>query len=213
MEELRMTIQWFQLTGGSYHGQSGPVFSGAASSRVWKAFPDIEAEVISEFDGARWLLQGGYERVAVGLEFRTEKRGRQLRAVAEIGRLISVGYSVVWPELENATVDQIREYLKPIVMDALELVGEKKGLGHLPRRGAGDDLPAAPLKPLIEDPAPYADEPGDSFVITRELPPGLNPSEQAAVLARYEEDLELTCRKRPRTTSSKRRPRRARCGG
>jgi hypothetical protein len=191
MEELSMTIKWFQLVGGSDYGPSGrPVFSGSAESRAWKAFPEVEADVISEFDGARWLLQGGYERVALGLEFRTEKRGRQLRTVAEIGRLISVDYSVVWPELETATVDQIRHHLKPIVMDALELVREKKKLGHIPRQGEGGDLATVPLKPLIEDPAPYADEPGDSFIIKRELPPGLSPSEEATVLRRYDEDLE-----------------------
>jgi hypothetical protein len=186
-----MTIKWFQLVGGAYHGRSGPVISGAAEVRAWQVFPEIEAYVISEFDGARWLLQEGYERVALGLEFRTEKKGRQLRTIAEIGRLISVDYSVVWPELENAAVDQIRDHLKPIVMDALELVGEKKKLGHLLPHGEGGDLAAVPLKPLIDDPAPYADEPGDSFLITRELPPGLSPSEEAGVLARYEEDLEL----------------------
>ncbi|NIK59580.1 hypothetical protein [Kribbella shirazensis] len=199
MEELPMTISWFQLSGGSYHEESGPVFSGAAEDRLWEAFPQLEADVLSGLDGARWLLQGGYERVSVGLQFRTEKKGRQRRAVAEIGRLITVDYSIVWPELENATVENIRNHVKPFVMDALELVGEKKKLGHVPRLGEGRDLTAAPLKPLIEDPTPYADEPGDSFVITRELPPGLNPSEEAAVLKRYEEDLDRILSKHARS--------------
>ncbi|WP_203590666.1 hypothetical protein [Streptomyces sp. SID13031] len=186
-----MTIKWFQLVGGSGYGESGrPVFSSAVSDRAWEAFPELEGRVLSEFEGARWLLQGGYERVAVGLEFRTEKKGRQLRTVTEIGRLISVDYSVVWPELQDATVDQIRERLMPIVVDALELVGEKKALGHLPRQGLGDELVAVPLKPLIDDPAPYADVPGDSFVVTRELPADLSPAKAVEVLEGYEADLD-----------------------
>ncbi|GAA1619759.1 hypothetical protein GCM10009789_86830 [Kribbella sancticallisti] len=185
-----MTMKWFQLSGGAYNDESGPVFSDATEGRLWEVFPDLEVDVISGFDGARWLLQGGFERVSLGLEFRVEKKGRQLRAVSEIGRLLTVNFSVAWPELESATIDQIKDHLRPIVAEALELAGEKKKLGPLPRHGAGERLAIIPLKPLIEDPMPHADGPGDSFVITRELPPGLSAAEEASVLKQYEDDLE-----------------------
>jgi hypothetical protein len=191
-----MTIRWFQLVGGSYHGMSGPVFSGVAQDRVGDACEAVEADVISEFDGARWLLQNGYERISIGIEFRAEKKGRQLRSVAEIGRLLDVDYSVVWPELANATVPEIREYLKPVVLEALEFAGERKGLGPLVPAGTGGELRAVPLRPLIEDPMPYVEEQADCFVITRELPPDLSPSERAGVMARYDRDLEGLLTKR-----------------
>jgi hypothetical protein len=58
------------------------------------------------------------------------------------------------------------------------------------------ELPAVPLKPLIEDPVPYVEEQADCFVITRALPSGLSQSETADVLARYDSDLEKLLTKR-----------------
>lgn len=184
-----MTIRWFQLVGGSHHGTSGADFSGVAQHRVVQACSDVEADVISEFDGQRWLLQNGYERISIDIEFRAEKKGRQRRSVAEIGRLLDVDYSVVWPELANATVPEIREYVKPVALEALEFAGEQKGLGPLLPTGTEGELRAVPLRPLIEDPMPYVEEQADCFIITRELPPGLSPSETADVMARYDSDL------------------------
>jgi hypothetical protein len=43
---------------------------------------------------------------------------------------------------------------------------------------------------LIEDPTPYVDEPGDSFVIIRDFPANTEPSDVPDVLQKYEEDLE-----------------------
>jgi hypothetical protein len=191
-----MTIRWFQLVGGSHYGVSGADFSGVAQDRVGDACSDVEADVVSEFDGARWLLQKGYERISLDIEFRAEKKGRQRRSVAEIGRLLDVSYSVVWPELANATVPEIREYLKPVVLEALEFAGERKGLGSLVPVGTEGELRAVPLRPLIEDPMPYVEKQADCFVITRELPPDLSPSETADVLARYDSDLERLLTKR-----------------
>ncbi|MEV0800080.1 hypothetical protein AB0I34_20480 [Kribbella sp. NPDC050281] len=116
--------------------------------------------------------------------------------MAEIGRLLDAEYSVVWPELANATVPEIREYLKPVVLEPLEFAGERKGLGPLVPVGAGGELRAAPLGPLIENPMPYVEDQADCFVITRELPPGLSLSETADVIARYESDLETLLTKR-----------------
>jgi hypothetical protein len=185
-----MVIKWLQLVGGSYWGPKGQAFSGAAEARAGIALSSLESELLTEFDGGIWLAQAGYERVSVGLEFRSDKRGRPLRKIADIGRLITPEYSLVWPELENATVDEVRERLRPVVLDALDLVGERRNLGKLPRTGEAKGLTAVPLKPLIEDPTPYVEAPGDSFVIIRDLPASTKPSDVPAVLQKYEEDLE-----------------------
>lgn len=184
-----MTIKWLQLTGGSGYGPEGPVFSGAAEDRVWTALGQLEDDLVPQFDGQRWLAQGGYERVALSLEYRI-KKGRQRRSLAEIGRLLNPDFSFVWPELEQASVDEIRAHLRPIVLEALEFVGERKGLGSLPEAGEGGSLQVLPLKPLIGDPAPYAEEQGDSFVITRDFPPGVDQAEMPDLLRRYEDELE-----------------------
>jgi hypothetical protein len=191
-----MTISWLQLVGGSHHGASGPDFSGVAQHRVGEACSGAEAEVLAEFDGARWLLQKGYERISIDVEFRAEKKGRRRPSVAEIGRLLTVDYSVAWPELAQATVPEIRAYLKPLVLEALQLAGERKGLGSLLPIGVEGELPAAPLKPLVEDPMPRVEEEADCFVISRELPSGLSLSETADVIARYDDDLQRLLTKR-----------------
>ncbi|MEU0095017.1 hypothetical protein [Kribbella sp. NPDC006257] len=185
-----MAIKWLQLVGGSYWGPKGQAFLGAAEARAGIALSSLESELLTEFDGGIWLAQAGYERVSVGLEFRSDKRGRPLRKIADIGRLITPEYSLVWPELENATVDEVRERLRPVVLDALDLVGERRNLGKLPRTGEAKGLTAVPLKPLIEDPTPYVEAPGDSFVIIRDLPANTRPSDVPAVLQKYEEDLQ-----------------------
>lgn len=185
-----MAIAWLQLVGGSYWGTAGRAFSGAAESRALTALQQIEAELLTSYDGARWLAQQGYERVALGLEYRSDKKGRALRSVGEIGRLLRPDYSVVWPELETASVAEIREHLQPIVLEALAFVGERKGLGELPKAGEAKDLEAVPLKPLIDDPVPYDEEPGDSFVITRDFPPGADESQVPELLRQYDEELQ-----------------------
>lgn len=185
-----MTIKWFQLVGGSYWGQDGRAFSGAAEGRAFKALQQIEADVLAAYDGARWLAQQGYERVALGLEYRVSKRGRALRSVAAVGRLLSPEYSVVWPELEQATVEEIRAYLEPVVLEALAFVGERKNLGDLPRAGQTNQLESVPLKPLVDDPPPYDEEPGDTFVITRDFPPDTTPEQVPDLLRQYDKDLE-----------------------
>jgi hypothetical protein len=96
----------------------------------------------------------------------------------------------VWPELETASVDEIREHLQPIVLEALGFVGERKKLGELPRAGEAADLEAVPLKPLVDDPVPYDEEPGDSFVITRDFPPGTEDSQVPELLRQYDEELQ-----------------------
>lgn len=185
-----MTIKWLQLVGGSRWGAAGNAFSGAAESRAQTALQQIETEVLASYDGARWLAQQGYERVALGLEYRSDKKGRALRSVGEIGRLLSPEYSVVWPELETASVDEIREHLQPIVLEALGFVGERKKLGELPKAREAEDLEAIPLKTLVDDPVPYDEEPGDSFVITRDFPPGTEESQVPERLRQYDEELQ-----------------------
>ncbi len=185
-----MAISWFQLVGGSFWGVSGRVISGAAESRASGVYPELAAEIMREYDGAAWLAQGGYERVSLGLEFRVSKKGRALRSVNETGRLVNADFSIVWPELETASVEEIRTALKPAVLEALELVGERKNLGKLPLAGAAGRVQSEPLKPLVEDPLPYGEQRGDSFIITRELPPGLGPEDTVRVFAQYEADLE-----------------------
>lgn len=185
-----MTIKWFQLVGGSRWHVDGSDFSGAVESRAWQALQLLEAEILDSYDGARWLAQEGYERVALGLEYRSDKKGRALRSIGETGRLLSPDYSVVWPELGTATVEEMVDYLRPVVLEALEHVGERKKLGSLPKAGEGDELTAVPLKPLIEDPAPYDEEPGDSFVITRDFPPGTDESRIPALLRQYDKELD-----------------------
>lgn len=186
-----MTIKWLQLVGGSRWGAAGSDFSGAVESRAQAALQQIEAEVVASYDGARWLAQQGYERVALGLEYRSDKKGRALRSVGETGRLLSPEYSVVWPELETASVDEIREYLRPVVLEALALVGERKKLGELPKAGQAEELEAVSLKPLVDEPIPYDEEPGDSFVIIRDFPPGTEQSQVPELLRQYDEDLQV----------------------
>ncbi|MFB6726310.1 hypothetical protein ACFCV3_39440 [Kribbella sp. NPDC056345] len=168
-----MAISWFQLVGGSFWGASGRVISGAAESRAAQVYPELAAEIMREYDGAAWLAQGGYERVSLGLEFRVSTKGSALRRVDEIGHLVNADFSMVWPELETATVEQIHAHLKPTVLEALDLVGERKALGKLPVAGTTG-----------------AEQRGDSFIITRELPPGLGPQDTAQAFAQYEADLE-----------------------
>jgi len=184
-----MTIKWLRVVGGSDYGPDGPLFSGTAEARSQSALTQVEDELAPLFDGQRWLAQGGYERIMLTLDYRL-KKGRQLSSLTEVGRLLKLNFSLAWPELERATVEEIRDHLRPIVLEALEFVGERKGLGKLPKSGEGEDLEVVPLKPLIDDPAPYAEEPGDSFVITREFPAGVDPSDVPHLLRRYEEELE-----------------------
>ncbi|GAA2811744.1 hypothetical protein [Kribbella solani] len=185
-----MTIAWLQLVGGPRYGEDGPDFSGVADTRAWTALRELETELLSEFDGGRWLAQGGYERVAIHLEYRSDKRGRARRKIGETGRLLTPSLSLVWPELETASVGEIKDHLRPVVLEAFALVGERKKFGQLPRAGEAAGLQTVPLKPLIEDPAPYDEEPGDCFVITRDFPPDVEEAQLPELFRRYEEDLE-----------------------
>ncbi len=185
-----MTIAWLQLVGGSHWTTAGSAFSGAAEARAWSALQRIEAEVLTSYDGARWLAQQGYERVALHLEYRSHAKGRPARSIGAIGRLLNPNYSVVWPELETASVDEMREHLHPIVLEALAFVGERTNLGKRPEAGQGEDLETVPLIPLIDDPMPYEEEPGDSLVITRDFPPGTEESQVPGLLRQYDEDLQ-----------------------
>ncbi|TDD46562.1 hypothetical protein E1263_36230 [Kribbella antibiotica] len=185
-----MTIAWLQLVGGSRWTTAGSAFSGAAEARARTALQRIEAEVLASYDGACWLAQQGYERVALHLEYRSDAKGRPGRSIRAIGRLLNPNYSVAWPELETASVDEMREHLHPIVLDALAFVGERTNLGKLPKAGEAEDLETVPLIPLIDDPMPYDEEPGDSCVITRDFPPGTEESQVPGLLRQYDKDLQ-----------------------
>ena len=187
-----MTIAWLQLVGGAYlaetpdHRSFTEDFSGQVTDRAWVALQRLAVKLLDEYDGAAWLAQRGYERVALHLEFRAKKHGRGRRAVPAIGRLLSPDFSVVCPELADMTVDEMVSFFEPVVLDALTVVGERKNLGPLPAAGEGADLASVPLIPLIGDPSPYDEEPGDCFVITRMAADGLTP----ALIERYEADFE-----------------------
>jgi hypothetical protein len=109
----------------------------------------LEARLLPAYDGAAWLAQGGYEKVAVGLEYWAVKHGRALRRVPSIGRLLMPEYSVVCPELPSLSLGEMVEYFEPIVLEALAMVGRRKNLGPLPPAGHGGHLVAVPLRPLI----------------------------------------------------------------
>ena len=187
-----VAIEWLQLVGGAYLAETSDGrsfredFSGQVTDRAWEAFGRLQAKLLDEYDGAAWLAQGGYERVALHLELRAKKHGRQRKAVPAIGRLLSPDFSVVCPELAEMAADEMVSFFEPVVLDALSVVGERKNLGPLPPAGQGGDLVSVPLIPLIGDPSPYDEEPGDCFVITRMAPDGLTPE----LIARYEADLE-----------------------
>lgn len=182
-----MTIAWLQLAGGPYSSPKRERdFSGHVVDKAWEALGRVEAKLLGEYDGAAWLAQGGYERVSLHLEYRAKKHGRGRRAVPAIGRLLSPDFSVVCPEVADMTLDQMVSFFEPVVLDALAVVGERKELGPLPPAGQGGELAAVPLIPLIEDPSPYDEEPGDCFVITRSAPGGVTP----ALIKRYEADFE-----------------------
>ncbi|MFI6673619.1 hypothetical protein [Kribbella sp. NPDC050470] len=182
-----MTIAWLRLAGGPYNSPSRERdFSGQVVDKTWEALGRLEAKLLNEYDGAAWLAQRGYERVALHIEYQAKKRGRQRRAVPVVGRLLSPDFSVVCPDLAGMTVDEMVEFFEPVVLDALSVVGERKELGPLPPVGHCGHLVRMPLIPLIEDPSPYDEEPGDCFVITRMAPGGVTP----ALIERYEADFQ-----------------------
>ncbi|TDD23453.1 hypothetical protein E1218_18000 [Kribbella turkmenica] len=153
-----MTIAWLQLVGGAYLAEAPDRhsftedFSGQVTARAWEALQHLTAKLLDEYDGAAWLAQGGYERVALHLEFRAKKHGRARRAVPAVGRLLTPDFSVVCPELADMTVAEMVTFFEPVVLDALTVVGERKNLGPLPPAGQGGDLPSVPLIPLIGEP-------------------------------------------------------------
>ncbi|MEU4608323.1 hypothetical protein AB0F43_35510 [Kribbella sp. NPDC023972] len=187
-----VAIAWLQLVGGAYLAPTSDRrsfeedFSDQVTDKAWEALGRLQAKLLDEYDGAAWLAQRGYERVSLGLEYRVKKHGRGRSAVPAIGRLLSPEFSVVCPELAEMTVDEMVSFFEPVVLDALSVVGERKNLGPLPPAGQGGDLASVPLIPLIEDPSPYDEEPGDCFVITRMAPGGVTPE----LIARYEADFE-----------------------
>jgi gamma-glutamyl:cysteine ligase YbdK (ATP-grasp superfamily) len=89
-----MTIAWLQLVGGPYvtgtpdRRSFQEDFSGQVTHLAWKALSRLEAKLIDEYDGAARLAQGGYERVALHLEYRAKKHGRDRRAVGISRRLL-----------------------------------------------------------------------------------------------------------------------------
>ncbi len=149
-----MTIAWLQLVGGPYLNLDFEKrinkfdFPGAVETRAWEALRRLEASMLPAYDGAAWLAQGGYEKVAVGLEYRAVKHGRALRTVPSVGRLLSPEYSVLCPQLPELGVDEMVEYFEPVVLEALAMVGKRKKLGPLPPAGQGGHLVAIPLIPL-----------------------------------------------------------------
>jgi hypothetical protein len=105
---------------------------------------------------------------------------------------LMVDVSAVCPELRTAKLPELEPIVRDILLDALALAGTKKDLGRLPAAGEPAARPAIPLWPLeADEDQPFFEEPGDSFVITRELPEVDDPAEMNAVLQRYGEDLDL----------------------
>jgi hypothetical protein len=149
-----VTIAWLQLVGAPYlsldfeKGINEFDFPGVVQTKAMEALGRLEAKLLPAYDGAAWLAQGGYEKVALELEYRAVKRGRALRRVPSIGRLLTPDYSVVCPELPELSVEEMVEYFDPVVLEALAMVGERKKLGLLPLAGEGDHLVAIPLLPL-----------------------------------------------------------------
>ena len=101
-----------------------------------------------------------------------------------------VDVSATCPELLTATVTELEPLVRAVLLDALALAGTKKDLGALPLAGEPAARPTIPFWPLeVDEDEPYSEEPGDSFVITRELPKVDHPAEMAGVFQRYEDDL------------------------
>jgi hypothetical protein len=187
-------VSWIQSAhGGSDIDESGnEVFRGQTARKGWDAVERVWPQIRDEFNGAAWLAQGGFQQVAIGVEFRDagDKR-RRTRRVRNKGRLLMVDVSAVCPELRTAKLAELEPIVRGILLDALALAGTKKDLGPLPAAGEPTARPAIPLWPLeADEEEPFFEEPGDCFVITRELPDVDDPAGMSAVFQRYEDDLD-----------------------
>ncbi len=145
-----MTIAWLQLTcGRGTDTRSTSAFKAKAEDNAWIATQRLQKQLLPEYDGAAWLAQGGFERVAVDVQYRVTK-GRQRRLVKAIGRLVTVDISVACPQLPGLTVKEIQDLFRPVVQDAFTALAEAEGLGAIPAAGAGGGLVAAPLRAWVE---------------------------------------------------------------
>lgn len=186
-------VDWIQgAYGASDFDESGKeIFRGQAGRKGGDAVERVWPQIMNEFNGAAWLAQGGFQQVSIDVEFRDAgDQRRRKRRVTNKGRLLMVDVSAACPELWTATVAELEPLVRAILLDALALAGTKKDLGALPAAGEPAARPAIPLWPLEgHEDEPFFEEPGDSFVITRELPEVDDPAEMAAVFQRYEDDL------------------------
>ena len=121
-----------------------------AVQRVWP-------QIMSEFNGAAWLAQGGFQQVSIDVEFRDAGYGRRrTRRVTNKGRLLMVDVSATCPELWSATVAELEPLVRAVLLDALALAGTKKDLGALPAAGEPAARPAIPFWPLeVDEDEPY----------------------------------------------------------
>lgn len=167
-----------------------PLVPGDTLAKATLAASRVEKKLLDEYDGTAWLAQEGYERVLVSLEFELANPSKKLRSVKSKGRLLMVEFSCVIPELSTAKVKEVEVLLEAIIPDVLQLVGDDRKLGPPLKKGDVQPEVRTPLRPLIAEDMPDADELGEIFVITRQLPDRVSTEQLSGVFARYEADLE-----------------------
>jgi hypothetical protein len=182
---------WIELIASSgLTSDLRPVVPGDTLAKATLAASRVEKRLLDEYNGTAWLAREGYERVLVSLEFVLASPSKKLRSVKSKGRLLMVDFTCVIPELSTAKVKEIEVLLEAIIPDILELVGGDRKLGPPLKNGDVEPEVRTALRPLIADDMPAADELGEIFVITRELPEQLSTEQLSGVFERYEDELE-----------------------
>jgi hypothetical protein len=191
--EVQMKMGWLNLYGGGTLSDSlQHVFSRQAENKARRALDALEARFGERFDGQAWLGQQGFSQIAIGVEIRIPKAGsRRRRFVAVEGSQLIVEVSFIYPHLEADSQLEVEAVLEPIVMEAFVLAADRKALGPLPERGHGRSLPSMAQRPAGSELLFFYDEPGDCYIIARQLPQTDDPAEISSAIEQYESDIRL----------------------
>jgi hypothetical protein len=187
---MSLKTGWLNLYGGgALDEQIQHVFSRQAETKARRAFEALEARLLADFDGRPWLGQKGFTQIAVGVEIRPPRRQRQRKTVTVDGPCLMVDMSCVYPEMETDSQAEVEARLESIVIEAFAVAADRKELGPLPVHGQAGVLQQTPVRSAGSELLFYYDEPGDCYIVARQLPQTDDPSEISAAIDRYEDEI------------------------